>query len=59
MGVDFTGIELPFGAGELLSSVFGFVGVLAPFILLGLAIVFTPRIVSVIRNSASSKGGRN
>jgi len=58
-GIDFSGVTLPFGAGELLDSTMGFIGVLGPFILLGLAVIFTPRIIQVIRNAAASRGGRN
>ncbi|MGG5253532.1 hypothetical protein ACQYAD_08555 [Neobacillus sp. SM06] len=54
--VDFTGVTLPFSASDLLSSAMGFLGVVGPFVLLGLAIVFVPKIISVIRSAAATKG---
>lgn len=54
----FTGVTLPFTATEMLTSAFEFIKLLGPFVLLGLAIMLTPRIISVIK-SAVGKGGRN
>lgn len=54
--VDFSGVSLPFDAGDLLSSAMGLLGVLGPFVLLGLALAFTPKIISVIRSAASTRG---
>lgn len=54
--VDFSGVSLPFGADDLLSSAMGLLGVLGPFVLLGLALVFTPKIISVIRSAAATRG---
>jgi hypothetical protein len=56
MSIDFTGITLPFDAGDLLSTGMGLLQVLGPFVLLGLAIVFTPKIISLIRSAAATKG---
>lgn len=56
MNIDFTGVTLPFDAGDLLSSAMGFLGVVGPFVLLGLAIVFVPKIIGVIRNAAGTRG---
>lgn len=56
MSVDFTGVSLPFDAADLLSSAMGLLGVVGPFVLLGLAIVFTPKIIGVIRNAANTRG---
>ena len=53
----FTGITLPFTAAEMLSAAFEFVTLLGPFVLVGLAIMLTPRIVSVIKG-IMGKGGR-
>lgn len=55
MSVDFTGVSLPFDAADLLSSAMGLLGVVGPFVLLGLAIVFTPKIIGVIRNAANTR----
>lgn len=54
--VDFSGVSLPFSAGDLLSSAMGLLEVLGPFVLLGLAVVFTPKIISVIRSAAATRG---
>lgn len=54
--VDFSGVSLPFSAGDLLSSSMGLLGVLGPFVLLGLALLFTPKIISVIRSAAATRG---
>lgn len=54
--VDFSGVSLPFGASDLLSSAMGLLGVLGPFVLLGLALAFTPKIISVIRSAAATRG---
>lgn len=54
--VDFSGVSLPFDAGDLLSSAMGLLGVLGPFVLLGLALAFTPKIISVIRSAAATRG---
>lgn len=56
MNIDFTGVTLPFDAADLLSSAMGLLGVVGPFVLLGLAIVFTPKIIAVIRNAAGTRG---
>lgn len=50
--IDFSGVSLPFNVGDLLSSAMGFLGIVGPFVLLGLAIVFVPKIIRVIRESS-------
>src|SRR5690625_7569146 len=52
--IDMDEVELPFGAGALLQTVFEFVGILAPFILLVMAIYFAPRIFNVINKDRKS-----
>lgn len=54
----FSGITLPFEGSEMLSAAFDFIGLLGPFILIGLAIALTPRIINVIKG-AIGRGGRN
>jgi hypothetical protein len=56
MSIDFTGVTLPFDASDLLTSSMGLVGVVGGFVLLGLAVVFVPKIISVIRSAAATKG---
>ncbi|GIN62754.1 hypothetical protein J27TS8_27470 [Robertmurraya siralis] len=56
MSIDFSGVSLPFDAGDLLSSAMGFLQVVGPFVLLGLAIIFVPKIIGVIRSAAATRG---
>ncbi|USK56373.1 hypothetical protein LIS82_07845 [Cytobacillus solani] len=58
MGIDFTGVTLPFEVADLLTSAMGLLKILGPFVLLGLAIMFVPKLISVIRTSAATKGGK-
>lgn len=53
----FSGVTLPFTASEMLTAVFDFIALLGPYILIGLAIAFTPRIVNVIKSAAAGRGG--
>ncbi|EEL73251.1 hypothetical protein bcere0027_54750 [Bacillus cereus AH676] len=59
MAVDFTGVKLPFGPADLLTSSMSLVGILGGFILLGLAIAFVPKLISIIRSAAASRNGKN
>lgn len=54
--IDFSGVSLPFDVADLLDSAMGLIGVLGPFVLLGLAIVFTPKLISIIRRAAATRG---
>lgn len=58
MGIDFTGVTLPFEVADLLTSAMGLLKILGPFVLLGLAIMFVPKLIGVIRTAAASKGGK-
>lgn len=58
MSIDFTGITLPFTAGDLLSSAVGLMGVFGGFILLGLAVYFAPKLFGLIFSATKSSGGR-
>lgn len=53
----FDGVTLPFTGAEMLTAAFDFIKLLGPFVLIGLAIMLTPRIISVIK-SAIGKGGK-
>ncbi len=55
--IDFSGITLPFSAGDLLSSAVDLLGVVGPFVLLGLAVMFAPKLIGLIRQAAG-KGGK-
>lgn len=54
----FTGVTLPFTSAEMMTAAFEFIKLLGPFVLVGLAIALTPRIINVIKG-AIGRGGRN
>lgn len=54
--VDFSGVTLPFTPADLLTSTTGLLGVVGGFVLLGLAIIFVPKIINVIRSAAATRG---
>lgn len=54
----FDNVILPFTATELLENTMSFIKLLGPFVLLGIAVMFTPRIITVIKG-AIGRGGRN
>ena len=47
--IDFGGVSLPFSAGDLIQSASDLLGVFGPFLLLGLALAFTPVIIRMIQ----------
>jgi len=51
MGIDFTGITLPFTAQELLTAGVGLLGVVGAFVLLALAFRVVPKLISLIMGS--------
>lgn len=58
MSIDFTGVTLPFAVADLLAAAMGLLKVLGPFVLLGLAVMFVPKLIAVIRTAAATKNGR-
>lgn len=50
----FSGVDLPFGAKDLLTSSMSLLWLLAPFILLVLALVYAKKIIAVIRKAANN-----
>lgn len=50
--IDFSGVEVPFSAMDLLLSSMGLLGVIAGFIALGLAFAFAPKIIDIIKTAA-------
>lgn len=55
MNIDFSGITLPFGAGDLLTAGVELLGVVGPFVLLGLAFIFAPYIITLIKTAAAKR----
>lgn len=51
MGIDFSGISLPFTVGDLLSSSMGILVFLGGFILLGLVLAFIKPLICTIRTA--------
>jgi len=56
--IDFSGIELPFTVTDLVGSGNALLGLVGTFVLLGMAFVFVPRLIALIRNSFSAARGR-
>lgn len=50
----FTGVTLPFTPADLVSSGNELLGLVGTFVLLGMAFVFVPKIIRVIRSSFGS-----
>lgn len=49
--IDFTGITLPFSVTDLAGSGNALLTLVGPFVLLGMAFVFVPKIIRVIRGA--------
>ncbi|WP_185959730.1 hypothetical protein [Lentibacillus cibarius] len=58
MSIDWSGLSLPFDVGDLITSGNGLLGLVGSFVLLGLAFVFVPKIIGLIRNSFSAAKGK-
>lgn len=48
MGINFTGITLPFTANDLLTAGVGLLGVVGAFVLLALAFKVVPKLISLV-----------
>lgn len=59
MAIDFSGITIPFSAGDLLSAGVGLLGVVGAFILLGLAFVMVKKLIGLIVNAFKTASGGN
>jgi len=51
MGINFSGITLPFTAQDLLTAGVGLLGVVGAFVLLALAFRVVPKLISLIMGS--------
>lgn len=47
-GLDFSGITIPFSAGDLLSAGVALLGVVSAFVLLGLAFKVVPKLIGLV-----------
>ena len=52
--VDFSGVTLPFSPVDLITSGNGLLGLVGGFVLLALAFVFVPKVITLIRQSFSA-----
>ncbi|TRM08777.1 hypothetical protein FH966_14845 [Lentibacillus cibarius] len=50
--IDWTGLSLPFSVNDLISSGNGLIGLVGSFVLLGLAFVFVPMVIELLREYA-------
>jgi hypothetical protein len=48
VNVDFTGVEMPFSVGDMITTAFSFLGIFDTWALLGLGVAFTGIIVGFI-----------
>lgn len=55
--IDFSGVTLPFSVGDMLAVAMDLVTLVGPFVLLGLAFLFAPKVWGLIFN-ASSRGSK-
>ncbi|MEF7566328.1 hypothetical protein V4V35_25395 [Bacillus infantis] len=56
--IDFTGISLPFSVNDLVGSGNALLGLVGTFVLLGMAFIFVPKLIGLIRNSFSAARGK-
>lgn len=55
--IDFTGITLPFSVGDLVGSGNALLGLVGAFVLLGMAFIIVPKIISLIYGAFRAKRG--
>jgi hypothetical protein len=56
--LDFTGVTLPFSVDDLVGSGNALLSLVGTFVLLGMAFVFVPKLIGLIRNSFSAAKGK-
>ena len=56
--IDFTGVTLPFTVTDLVGSGNALLGLVGAFVLLGMAFVFVPKLIALIRNSFTAARGK-
>ena len=52
--IDFTGVTLPFSVTDLVGSGNALLGLVGSFVLLALAFIFVPKLITLIRQSFSA-----
>lgn len=57
MKLDFTGITLPFTAGDVLSAGVALMQVVGPIVLIALAFVVAPKVINLIKSALGRTRG--
>lgn len=57
--VDFSGVTLPFGVSDMLSTATEFLGIYGPWILIVLAVIFSPVLYGLVMKLVSYAAKRN
>lgn len=57
--IDFSGVSLSFGVGELFTGVMGLLGIVGPFVLIGLAVMFAPKIIELVKGALETRTGHS
>lgn len=47
--VDLSGISLPFSIGDVLTAATDLLGVVGPFVVVGIALLFAPKIIALLK----------
>ncbi|WP_208592325.1 hypothetical protein [Gracilibacillus suaedae] len=58
MSIDWSGLSLPFDVGDLIASGNGLLGMIGGFVLVALAFIFVPKVITLIRQSFSAARGK-
>ena len=56
--IDFGGVSLPFNVSDLVGSGSALLGLVSTFVLLGMAFVFVPKLIGLIKNSFTAAKGK-
>jgi hypothetical protein len=56
--VDLSGVSLPFTVSDMVNTGMELIGIVGPFVLLGLALMFAPRLINFVKRSFGSGGRR-
>ncbi|CAM4522474.1 hypothetical protein [Paenibacillus macerans] len=59
VNVDFSGITLPFGVADMLSTATSFLGIYGPWILLVLGVIFSPVLYGLVMKLISYAAKKN
>jgi hypothetical protein len=57
--IDFTGVTLPFEVGDLITSAMALAKTFAPYLLLAIAIGYTPKIFNIAKTALAARNSKN